>query len=269
MNARASKLWGGAGTVAALGLLGALLLPLVALALAISPGELWEGLRDARFGPALMLSLRTSVVSLALVVVGGLPLGWWLARSKSRWARVVAVLVDLPLVLPPAVVGVGLLAAFGRRGLLGGVLEGLGVSLPFTTAAVVVAQVVVAAPFFVQGAAAAFGAVREEQLLVAQTLGASRAEAIWKVAVPTALPGLIAGASLAWARALGEFGATLIFAGSLPGVTQTMPIAIYAALESDVRLALTFALALAAIATVLLLALRLLPKGRFALGRRR
>ncbi|RDV40111.1 molybdate ABC transporter permease subunit [Bradymonadaceae bacterium TMQ3] len=223
----------------------------------MSPAELLAGVRDARFAPALVLSLRTSLLSLALVVVGGLPLGWWLARSRSRGARLVEVLVDLPLVLPPAVVGVGLLMAYGRRGLLGGVLESVGVSLPFTSAAVVVAQVVVAAPFFVQAAATAFRSVREEQLLVAQTLGASRTEAIWKVAVPAALPGLVAGASLAWARALGEFGATLIFAGSLQGVTQTMPIAIYAALERDVGLAVTFALALAAIATVLLLTLRL------------
>ncbi|TXD37487.1 molybdate ABC transporter permease subunit [Lujinxingia vulgaris] len=269
MSERASKLWGGAGTLAALGLLGALLLPLLALALANAPQALWEGVRDARFGPALLLSLRTSLLSLGLVVAGGLPLGWWLARSRSRLASVVEVLVDLPLVLPPAVVGVGLLMAYGRRGLLGGVLEGMGVSLPFTSAAVVVAQVVVAAPFFVQAAATAFGAVREEQLLVAQTLGASRAEAIWSVAVPAALPGLIAGASLAWARALGEFGATLIFAGSLAGVTQTMPIAIYAALERDVSLAVTFALALAAIATVLLLALRLGPRRILRVGRGR
>ncbi|TXD39914.1 molybdate ABC transporter permease subunit [Lujinxingia vulgaris] len=259
----------GVGRVAALGLLGALLLPLVGLALAISPAELWAGVQDARFGPALLLSLRTSLLSLGVVVAGGLPLAWWLARSRSRIARLVEVLVDLPLVLPPAVVGVGLLMAYGRRGLLGGVLESVGVSLPFTSAAVVVAQVVVAAPFFVQAAATAFRSVREEQLLVAQTLGASRAEAIWRVAVPAALPGLVAGASLAWARALGEFGATLIFAGSLPGITQTMPIAIYAALERDVSLAVTFALALAAIATVILLALRLGPGRGVGAGLRR
>ncbi|RAL25120.1 molybdate ABC transporter permease subunit [Lujinxingia litoralis] len=249
----------GVATAAGLGLLAALLLPVVALVASSSPSEIWEGISDPSFTPALFLSLRTSLISLVLVVLGGSPLGWWLARTGSRWGKAVAVLVDLPLVLPPAVVGVALLAAFGRRGLLGPLLESVGLALPFSSPAVVVAQVVVAAPFYVQGAATAFGAVSSEQLLVAQTLGASRIQAIWRVAVPAALPGLLAGASLAWARALGEFGATLIFAGNLPEVTQTMPLAIYAALERDVHLAITFSLALGGIAAVLLVALRALP----------
>jgi molybdate transport system permease protein len=232
---------------------------MMALALASSPADLAQAMGDPLFLPALLLSARTTLVSLLLVVMMGIPLAWWLGRSTSRLARVVEVLVDLPIVVPPAVVGIALLQTFGRRGVFGGMLGAAGIQVPFTTTAVVLAQLVVSAPFFVQAAAAAFRAVDEDLLIVARTLGQSPTGAFLRVALPMALPGVVVGAALAWARALGEFGATLLFAGNLPGTTQTMPLAIYMALESDVRVALALALVLALTALVLLLALRAAP----------
>jgi len=236
-------------------LLALLLLPMGALLL--SAPDL--SLDSALLWPAISLSVRTSLLSLVLIVLAGTPLAWWLATQTSPAARVVSVLVELPVVLPPAVVGVALLLAFGRSGLLGGALATAGLSLPFSTAAVVIAQLVVAAPLYVSAAAGAFRTVDPDLLLVAQTLGSSRAEAIRRVAIPAALPGLLAGAALSWARAVGEFGATLLFAGSLPGVTQTMPLAILAALQTDLRVALTLSLLLAIGALLALLTLRTVP----------
>lgn len=256
MSSRLSKL---PPALAALLLLLLLLLPVLALLIASSPAELVAGLEHPLFAPALSLSLKTTVVSLLLVIVGGTPLAWWLARTSSPMARIIEPLVDLPIVMPPAVVGIALLQTFGRRGLLGGALEGVDVQVPFTSTAVVLAQVVVSAPFYVQSAAAAFRRVDRDLLLVARTLGQAPQGAFWRVAVPVALPGLIGGAALCWARALGEFGATLLFAGNLSGRTQTMPLAIFTALESDLRAALALALVLAAAGVVLLLALRGVP----------
>lgn len=236
-----------------------LLLPIVALLSSSSPAELAAGTRHRLFWPALGLSIRTSLVSLGIVVATGTPLAWWLASASPRRTRVVEILVDLPIVIPPAVMGVALLQTFGRAGLLGPPLESLGLSIPFTTSAVVVAQVVVSSPFYVQAAATAFRRVDPDLLLVARTLGASPTGAFLRVAVPVALPGLLGGAALSWARSLGEFGATLLFAGNLSGTTQTMPLAIYSALESDVRAALAISLILAGVALVLLFALRVGP----------
>lgn len=245
-------------------------LPVVALSFSSSAAELAAGVRHPLFVPALALSARTTLVSLVVVLVAGTPLAWWLAVAPRRLVRWVELVVDLPVVLPPAVVGIALLETFGRSGLLGGVLAQIGLQIPFTEGAVVLAQVMVSAPFYVQSAAAAFRRVDRDLLIVARTLGQSGAGAFFRVAVPVALPGLIGGAALAWARAIGEFGATLLFAGNLPGTTQTVPLAIYMALESDVRAALALALVLAAVAVVLLLALRGLPAlwvRRHALGR--
>lgn len=240
-------------------ILALLVVPLLALAFASSPTDLAAAVRHPLFGPALLLSARTTLVSLALVIVTGTPLAWWLTTASGRRARVVEVLVDLPIVVPPAVVGIALLQTFGRRGLFGAWLEELGLQVPFTTTAVVLAQLVVSAPFYIQAAASSFRRVEPDLLIVARTLGQSSSGAFFRVAVPLALPGLIVGAALSWARALGEFGATLLFAGNLPGATQTMPLAIYMALESDVRVALALALVLAGAAVLLLLALRAVP----------
>lgn len=241
-------------------LLSVLALPFIALAGSASPLDLQRGVHHPLFWPALVLSLRTSLVSLALVALGGTPVAYWLSTSTSRFKRGVELLIDLPIVIPPAVVGVALLQAFGRKGLLGPFLDQAGIQLPFTTHAVLLAQVVVSAPFFVQAAANAFRKVEPDTLLVARTLGAPPAVAFLRVALPIALPGLLAGASLAWARSLGEFGATLLFAGNLPGKTQTMPLAIFSALERDLRLALVLSIALAALGALLLLLLRWSPR---------
>ncbi|MCA9564366.1 MAG: molybdate ABC transporter permease subunit [Myxococcales bacterium] len=241
-------------------LIGLLLIPLAALIVSTTPTAIADGIGHPLFGPALGLSLRTTLVSLCFTVITGTPLAWWLATSKSRLAGVVEVLVDVPIVLPPAVIGVGLLESFGRRGLFGPLLGAANLSIPFTEGAVVLAQVVVSAPFFVKATTTAFRKVDRDTMTVARTLGASPSSAFFRVAIPIALPGLVAGASLAWARALGEFGATLIFAGNLSGRTQTMPLAIFTALESDVRLAVVFSLVLAAMGGLLLVALRTAPR---------
>lgn len=249
-------------TGAALGtaLVLVVLLPLAALVVATSPDALARGASHQAFGQAIALSLGTSALSVGLMVVCGTPLAFWLARRRSPAAATLELALGLPVVIPPAVVGVGLLMAFGRHGLLGPALDGAGIQLPFTTAAVVLAQLAVSAPFYVQGAATAFRAVDEDTLIVARTLGASPAAAFFKVALPIALPGLVGAAALAWARALGELGATLLFAGSLAGETRTVPLAILAGLEVDVALAVAFALVLVAIASVLFAALRRVPR---------
>jgi molybdate transport system permease protein len=240
-------------------ILGLLAVPLLALALSSSPTDLSAGVSDPLFAPALWLSARTTVVSLAIVVGAGTPLAWWLATASPGRTRWVEVLVDLPVVIPPAVVGIALLQTFGRSGLFGSELTALGIRIPVTTTAVVLAQTVVSAPFYIQAAAAAFRRVDLDLLIVARTLGHAPTSAFRRVALPLALPGLVGGAALAWARALGEFGATLLFAGNLPGTTQTMPLAIYMALESDVRVALALALVLAGVSVLLLFALRTAP----------
>ena len=250
---------------AALALLTLIVVPMLALALSSSPADLAAGARHPLFLPALVLSAQTTIVSLAIIVVAGTPLAWWLAVGPPRRTRFVEILIVLPIVIPPAVLGVALLQTFGRSGLFGPVLELLGLQVPFTTSAVVLAQVVVSAPFYVQAAAIAFRRVDVDLVLVARTLGASPPAAFFRVAVPVAATGLLGGAALAYARSIGEFGATLLFAGNLPGTTQTMPLAIYMALESDVRAALAISLLLAGIAIALLFAVRVAPQ---ALGPR-
>jgi molybdate transport system permease protein len=262
--------WSAIGFLLASSLVLLLALPMVALTVSTAPADLRAGFASPLFLPSLWLSLRTTVVSIAIIVVTGSPLAWWLASSTGRTARVVELIVDLPIVIPPAVVGVALLRTFGRRGLLGPGLDAVGVSIPFTEVAVILAQIVVAAAFFVQAAANAFRKIDPDLIGVARTLGASPTSAFFRVAVPVAMPGLITGASLAWARALGEFGATLLFAGNLTGSTQTMPLAIFSALETDVRIATVLSLVLAAMGILLLLSLRLASPvwSRWGPGRR-
>ncbi|TDP75711.1 ABC transporter permease [Bradymonas sediminis] len=233
-----------------------LLLPLIAIGTTTTPAEILTALKDPLVWPAVRISIVTTAISFGITLAFGTPLSWLLARSRSRWARACESLLELPIVLPPAVIGVALLLAYGRRGWLGGVFESLGWSPGFSLSAVIFAQLVVAAPFFIQSATAAFRQVDDELLIVARTLGASPMRTFLRVAVPLALPGLLNGAALMWARALGEFGATLFFAGNLSGRTQTMPLAIYAALESDLRVAQAMSVLLVAVAILLLSALR-------------
>lgn len=243
-------------------LLLVLLLPATGLVLGTSLTELGEALLLPSTLQALALSLRTTALALAITVLLGTPLAWTLSRRPQPWHPVALTVVELPVVLPPAVLGVALLETFGRSGLLGGLLAALGLGLPFTSGAVVLAQVVVGAPLYVLTASAAFRVVDEDLLLVARTLGASAHAAWLKVALPVALPGLLSAMALAWARALGEFGATLMFAGNLPGSTQTLPLAIYGALERDMAQARAISVLLVFVAVVLLLGMRGLRWGR-------
>jgi molybdate transport system permease protein len=233
-----------------------LLLPIASLGLTLGWDDFLAGLRHPLLLPALRLSLTTSASSLTLVVVLGSLVAWWVARHPGRLSRFVEAVTQLPAVIPPAVAGVGLLLAFGRRGLFGAFLARHGVVIPFTTPAVVLAETFVSAPFFIQAAIAAFRRVDENLIAVARTLGASPFRAFLRVGVPLSASGLVAGAAMSWARSLGEFGATLLFAGNLTGRTQTLPLAVYTAMESDLRAAQALALIMVAAAFGLLLILR-------------
>jgi molybdate transport system permease protein len=248
-----------AGGIGAVALVGLLALPVLSLFVTASPGEILAGFRHPVTGPALLLSLLTTVTSLVVVVALGTPLAWWLARASGPGARAVETLVALPVVIPPAVAGIALLLTFGRRGLLGPLFEGVGWTISFSTTAVILAQIFVSAPFYVQGAASAFRSLDGTLLVVARSLGASPARAFFRIALPLARPALVAAAAMSWARALGEFGATLMFAGNLQGRTQTLPLAIYTALESELRAAQALSLLLVLVAFALLLLLRARP----------
>ncbi|MBW3633677.1 MAG: ABC transporter permease [Chloroflexi bacterium] len=195
---------------------------------ALGAGTGWDARTYDTLRQALGLSMATTALTMVVVIVSGTPLAYLLARRRFRGAAVVEALVDLPIVLPPAVAGIALLVAFGRNGLVGQWLAEGGVTLGFTTIAVVMAQVFVSAPFYVIAARAGFARVDRDVEAAAADLGASPGRVFRTVTLPLIAPSLIAGAVLAWARALGEFGATIMFAGNFPGVTQTMPLAIYA-----------------------------------------
>ena len=238
---------------------GFLVLPVVALFLRVPPGQLLGQLGDRVFLDALAVSLKTSVVAHALVLAVGTPAAYLLATRRFRGRALVLALVELPLVLPPAVAGIALLAAFGRAGLLGGTLDAAGLQIPFTQTAVVLAVAFVEAPFYLRGAVAAFEAVDPALLDAARTLGARPARVLFRVAVPLAAAGLGASSALAFARGLGEFGATIVFAGSLQGVTQTLPLAIYAALDAEFEVALAIGALFVAVGAGILVLVKLLP----------
>jgi molybdate transport system permease protein len=241
-----------------------LTLPIVAIFVRSSPGELLSSLDDPGVLDALWLSLRTTLSALAIIVLVGTPAAYLLATRSFRGKALVTTLVELPLVLPPAVAGVGLLAALGPRGIVGGAIEDAGVALALETAGVVVALTFVAAPFFIRGAQVAFAAVDRTWLEASRTLGASEARTFLRVAIPAAAPGMLAGLALAWGRAAGEFGATLIFAGSYRGRTQTAPLAIYERLGTDFTSALALAAVLVVVSAALLLTAKLLTGSRLA-----
>ena len=239
-----------------------LALPVAALFLRVSPGTLVAQLGDRAVRDALVVSLKTSAIAHALVLVLGTPAAYVLARRRFPGRALVLALVELPLVLPPAVAGIALLAAFGRAGLLGDELGALGLSIPFTQTAVVLAVAFVESPFYVRQAVAAFEAVDPALLDAARTLGAGPARVFARVALPLALGGLGAGSAVALARGLGEFGATIIFAGSLPGVTQTLPLAIYAELDRSFDVALAIGALFVALGAAVLVSLKLLGSWR-------
>jgi molybdate transport system permease protein len=234
---------------------------------AVEDGETWDLLTTTQVRQALTLSLWTSTVTVVLALVLGTPVAYLLARARFRGSMLVDALIDLPIVLPPTVAGVALLTAFGRRGLLGEPIEDwTGFTFGFRTTAVIMAQLLVAAPFYVRAARSGFEAVDVQVERVAYTLGASRVRTFFRITVPQAWPALVAGIVLCWARALGELGATLIFAGNLEGETQTMPLAIISAFEGS-ALGLAGAIALSLI--LLVVALAVLVVFRVVAGRGR
>jgi molybdate transport system permease protein len=236
-----------------------LLLPLLALFLRVPPGELVAQLGSEAARDAILVSLKTSAIAHVFILGVGTPVAYLLATRAFRGRRLAIAIVELPLVLPPAVAGIALLAAFGRRGLLGDELNALGLSLPFTQVAVIVAIVFVASPFYVRQAIAAFAAVDRTLLDASRTLGRGPGRTFVHVALPLAAGGLGAGSSLAFARGLGEFGATIIFAGSFQGETQTAPLAIYAQLDLDFEAALALGSLLVLVSIAVLAAVSLLP----------
>lgn len=243
-------------------LLSFVLLPVVAIFLRTSPAGLIAQLHSKVALDALGVSLRTTAVALVVILALGTPVAYVLATRTRRWTAVMTTLLELPLVLPPPVAGLGLLVAFGRNGLLGRPLRALGLSIPFTETAVVLALVFVSLPFFVRQAVASFGAVDPVLLAASRTLGVGAAGTFFRVALPLARNGLSAGAGLAWARALGEFGATLMFAGSLQGRTQTLPVAIFTELAQDFDVAVAISALLVAVSAGLFVAVKLVLRER-------
>jgi molybdate transport system permease protein len=236
-----------------------LTVPVAAIFLDTSPAELVRSLGEEGALEALRLSLVCSTAALALIVLFGTPAAWLLATRRFRGRALVITLVELPLVLPPAVAGIGLLAAFGRFGLLGGALEFLGLTIPFTQVAVVLAITFVASPFYLRAAISAFEAIDPSLTGAARTLGAGPGRTFFRIALPLAAGGLGGGWALAFARGIGEFGATIMFAGSLQGVTQTLSLAVYEQFDVDFDVALAIGAELVVFSAALLLAVKLVP----------
>jgi molybdate transport system permease protein len=242
-----------------------LTLPVVAIFVDSTPAELIDSLGEPGALDALWLSLRVTAVALAIILVVGTPAAYLLATRSFRGKAVVVTLVELPLVLPPAVAGIALLAAVGPSGILGGAVEAAGIELTLQTAGVVVALTFVASPFYIRQAMAAFAAVDRTLMDASRTLGASEARGFFRVMIPSALPGLTAGAALATGRALGEFGATLMFAGSFQGITQTVPLAIYDRFSTNFDSALALSAVLVGVSAAILLSVKFV-QGSEALG---
>lgn len=250
--------------LAALATLVFLLVPVIAVFTNVGPGRLIDALGEESAREALLLSLKTTLIALVVVVVIGTPAAYLLASRDFPGRALVLTAIELPLVMPPAVAGIALLAAFGPRGILGGLIGDAGIELVFETAGVVVALIFVSAPFFLRQAIAAFAALDGRLLEAARTLGAGPFRAFATVAVPSARGGLASGMALAWGRALGEFGATLLFAGSLQGVTRTAPLAIFSAFGEPGGFvsALALSAVLILVSAALLLSVKLLGGDR-------
>jgi molybdate transport system permease protein len=241
-----------------------LLLPVAAIFLQVPPGDLVTALGTSAARDALVVTAETVAVAMALIVAFGTPTAYWIATRSGRLRDLAVTLVELPLVLPPAVAGIGLLAAFGRAGLLGGTFDALGIDIAFTKAAVVLAVTFVASPFYVRTAVSAFEAVDPVLPAAARTLGAGPGRVFFRISLPLSGGGLGAGAALAFARGIGEFGATIMFAGSLQGVTQTLSLAIYEQFDLDFDIALAISAVLVAVSALTLLSVKLLTRWRSA-----
>ena len=247
--------------VATLGLLaGFVSLPLLSLVVWTVDEEAWGAMASPEAVDALLLSARTTAISIAILIVVGTPAAYVLARAEFPGKRFVNTLVDIPIVLPPSAAGIALLLAFGKLGLLGEHLRVFGIELAFTTAAVVIAELFVAAPFYVRQAVTGFGEVDRSLEEAALVDGADRLGAFFRVTVPLAFPALVAGAVTAWARAVGEFGATIIFAGSFQGVTRTVPLAIFAAFDRDFDASVALSVLVLGFAFAVILTVRYLTR---------
>jgi molybdate transport system permease protein len=237
-----------------------LVLPIVALFFRTTPELFFASLANPEVKSALTLSLTTSVISLGIVILIGTPFAYLHCRNQYPGKVLVDTIIDLPLVLPPAVAGMALLVLYGRMGLVGKFANLLGISIAFTTLAVILAQIFVASPFYLRQAKSLFDQLDPAYELTARTLGASPARVFATVVVPLTAGGLVSGAVMTFGRALGEFGATIMFAGNLPGVTQTMPLAVYVSMAGDFNVGLTISILLVIISFGIMIAVRLLAR---------
>jgi molybdate transport system permease protein len=237
-----------------------LLLPIVSVFLRVPLSDLLSALASSAALDAIRVTAETIAVAMAVILVFGTPAAYWISSRHGVARDVVVTLVELPLVLPPAVAGIGLLVAFGRAGLLGGTVDALGIDVAFTKVAVILAVTFVASPFFLRTAIAAFEAIDPTLPAAARTLGAGPGRVFFRVMLPLAKGGLGAGAALAFARGLGEFGATIMFAGSLQGVTQTLSLAIYEQFDVDFNVALAISALLIVVSGVVLLSVKLMTR---------
>ncbi len=242
--------------LAALPLLFFLALPVFALLTRSSISELLTTAADPQVLTAIKISFKTTLISLVIIVLFGTPVAFILGRGEFKGKKLVETLVDLPTVLPPSVAGVALLLALGRRGLVGGFLADLGLQIPFSQLAVILAQLFIAAPYFIRSAVIGFAAVDDEVLEAGALDGANQLQLFRYIIIPVSQKSIITGAVMSWARALGEFGATIIFAGNFIGVTQTMPLAIYLGFEMNLELAITLSVILVLVSFITLLTVR-------------
>jgi len=237
-----------------------LALPIAALFFRTTPELFLASLADPLVISALWLSLTTSVISLAIVILVGTPFAYVHARSTYPGKVIVDTLIDLPLVLPPAVAGFALLVLYGRMGLIGKYLNMMGISIAFTTIAVIMAQIFVASPFYLRQAKSLFEQFDQSYEHTARTLGASPLRTFMTITLPMTAGGLVSGAVMTFGRALGEFGATIMFAGNLPGVTQTMPLAVYVGMESNFNMGLTISILLVIISFAIMISVRVITR---------
>ncbi|WP_430885609.1 ABC transporter permease [Fusibacter sp. JL216-2] len=235
-------------------------LPLVSLVVSRTQASVLMG--NHVLADAIGVSLKTSSAMLFITLVIGTPAAYAYARNQFKGKKVLNVVLDLPLILPPAVAGLLLLMTFGRRGWIGGLLSYMDIQLPFTMAAVVMAQLFVGLPIYIKTAAQGFMGVDERLELTAMTLGDSRLKAFLRITLPLASSSILTGAIMAWARGLAEFGATIMFAGNLQGLTQTLPLAIYSAMETDTGVALGIAQVMVVVSMILLVTVHIIDKGR-------
>ena len=239
-------------------------LPLLGVAVRLPWADAWSLATSGAARRAALVSLQTSVVAALVAAVTGVPLGWWLARTRFRAVGLVRSVIVMPMILPPVVAGIALLSVFGRRGIIGQhLLEWWGISIPFTRTAVVLAQVFVSIPFLVLAVESAFRQLDAGLEDAARTLGASPMRVFLTIALPGARPAIIAGVALAWARSLGEFGASITFAGSFPGRTQTLPMSVYELVATEYDAALSVSFAMMIVSVVVIASLR----GRWMVAR--